>query len=197
LTLAQSPMEQQRAAAAIQREAARKQAEAVAQSFPSERPAAPEESSLDCDPLPDPFASALLGAAASAHQLDLKLLRAVVLQESGFRPCAVSRKGARGLMQLMPATIEQFQVRDAFDPNQNIQAGAKYLKQLIDRYKGDVGLALAAYNSGPSTVDAAKGMPRIQETRDYVEAILARLPGSTAATPPAPPQSPTPKPTGN
>jgi soluble lytic murein transglycosylase-like protein len=176
-------MERQRAAAAIQREAARKQADAVAQWFASQAAAAPasDEPAPNCAPIPDPYASALLGAAANAQQLDPKLLRAVILQESGFRPCAVSRTGAQGLMQLMPATVEQFQVKDAFDPHENIQAGAKYLKQLLEKYKGDLTLALAAFNSGPSTVDAAKGVPNIKETRDYIDAILARLPAKPVA----------------
>lgn len=184
-----SAMEQQRAAAAIQREAVRKQAESAAQWFPAK----PIEVAADCDPIPDPWASVLLGAAATREHVDPKLLRGVVLQESGFRPCAVSSKGALGLMQLMPATAEELQVADPFDPRQNIEAGAKYLKQLLDRYKGDVSLALAAYNAGPSTVDAAKGVPDIPETRDYVKAILEKNP----ITPPVPPQIPTPRPTGN
>src|SRR5947208_17129335 len=96
----QSAMEKQRAAAAVQREAARKQAESVAQTFRSD-PAPEPEPADGCDPIPDPYASVLLGYAAGSHQLDAKLLRGVILQESGFRPCAVSPKGARGLMQLM------------------------------------------------------------------------------------------------
>jgi len=179
-------MEKQRAAIAIQREAARKQADIVAQAFGMPRATV----TADCDPIPDPYASALLGFAATTQHVDAKLLRAVILQESGFRPCAVSTKGAQGLMQLMPATAEQFQVADPFDPRQNIEAGARYLKQLLDKYKGDVTLALAAYNAGPAAVDAAKGIPDIPETRDYVKAILS-------ITPPAPPQTPTPRPTGN
>jgi soluble lytic murein transglycosylase-like protein len=182
-------MEQQRAAAAIQRESVRKQAELAVQ-LP---PLRPKEVTADCDPIPDPYASVLLGIAATSQHVDPKLLRGVILQESGFRPCAVSSKGALGLMQLMPATVEQFQVSDPFDPRQNVEAGAKYLKQLLDRYKGDVSLALAAYNAGLATVDAAKGIPDIPETRDYVKAILEMVP----ITPPVPPQSPTPRPTEN
>ena len=78
-------------------------------------------------------------------------------------------------MQLMPATVKQFQVNDAFDPKQNVDAGAKYLKQLLDKYKGDVALALAAYNAGPATVDAAGKIPDIKETRDYVDDFLKRV----------------------
>ena len=164
-------MEKQRAAAAIQREAVRKQAEMAARWLGVAAP----ETTADCDPLADPFASALLGFAARSQEVDVRLLREVIVQESGFHPCAVSSKGARGLMQLMPATIDQFKVEDAFDPRQNIEAGAKYLKQLLDKYKGEVPLALAAYNAGPTTVDAAGDIPDIKETRDYVDAIMKRL----------------------
>ena len=189
----QSAIEQQRAAAEIQRQATRKQAESVARYFPSAWET--EAVVADCAPIPDPFASAMLGYAATTHQVDPKLLRAVIVQESGFRPCAVSAKGAQGLMQLMPATAEQFGVADAMDPKQNIDAGAKYLKQLLDKYKGDVPLALAAYNAGPSAVDSAGGVPEIKETRDYVEAI-ARVLG-ISPTPRSPRQIQTPKPIEN
>jgi len=189
----QSAIEKQRAAAEIQREATRKQAEAVARYFPSAP--ATEAIIADCAAIPDPYASAMLGYAATTHQVDPKLLRAVIVQESGFRPCAVSPKGAQGLMQLMPATAEQFGVEDALDPKQNVDAGAKYLKQLLDKYKGDVPLALAAYNAGPAAVDSAGGVPEIKETRDYVEAI-ARILG-ISPTPRSPPQIQTPKPIEN
>jgi soluble lytic murein transglycosylase-like protein len=103
------------------------------------------------------------------------LLRAVIERESAYRPCVVSPAGAQGLMQLMPATAGEFGVDNPFDPGQNIDAGAKYLKQLMERYKGDLGLALAAYNAGPTTVDRSAGSPAIPETQDYVRAILDKL----------------------
>jgi soluble lytic murein transglycosylase-like protein len=78
-------------------------------------------------------------------------------------------------MQLMPATIEQFNVADAFDPVQNIEAGATYLRQLLDKYKGDLKLALGAYNAGTAAVDKSGAIPEIQETQDYVEAILKKV----------------------
>jgi soluble lytic murein transglycosylase-like protein len=189
----QSAIEKQRAAAAIQREAAHRQAEAVAQWYVSL--AALEGGTGDCGPIPDPYASVILGYAATRNQLDPKLLRNVILKESGFRPCAVSPKGAQGLMQLMPSTIDQFQVGDAFDPKQNIDAGAKYLKQLLEKYKGDIALALAAYNAGPAVVDNAGGVPDVKETRDYVESITRAI--GAPSTPRSQPQNRTPKPTGN
>ena len=98
-------------------------------------------------------------------------VRAVIAQESGFRPCAVSKKGAKGLMQLMPATAEQFSVAEPFDAEANVAAGTKYLRQLLEKYKGDLRLTLAAYNSGPGAVDAAGGVPDLAETKGYVDAI--------------------------
>ena len=82
-----------------------------------------------------------------------------------------------GLMQLMPPTVEQFAVRNPFEPIPNVEAGAKFLKTLLNRYNGDLAKALAAYNSGPATVDAAGGLPQIPETIDYVKRILSNLQG--------------------
>jgi hypothetical protein len=163
----------QRGAMELQREAARRQAELL----PLEplihhdlEPAEPE-----CDPIEDAAVNPVIESAAKANELQPELVRAVMRQESQFYPCAVSEKGAQGLMQLMPSIAEQFAVRDVFDPKQNVEAGAKYLKQLFDKYKGNLGLALAAYNAGPASVDEAKGIPEIQETRNYVDAILKFL----------------------
>jgi soluble lytic murein transglycosylase-like protein len=128
-----------------------------------------------CDPVPeDSVAPAVLGAA-QRESLDPKLLTAVIQQESGFRPCAISDKGAQGLMQLMPDTADRFSVKDPFDAKQNVDAGAKYLKELITRYSGNLGLALGAYNAGPEAVDKAGGIPDIPETTDYVKSILTKL----------------------
>ena len=126
----------------------------------------------DCDPLPENVVDSLIQENARSQQLSPALLREVMRRESGFRNCAVSRAGARGLMQLMPATARQFGVRNAFDPKQNVAAGARFLKLLLDRYEGDLALALGAYNAGPGTVDEAGGVPAIQETQDYITAIL-------------------------
>src|SRR5262249_2885260 len=100
---------------------------------------------------------------------------AVIDEESAARPCAVSYQGAEGLMQLMPATAEQFDVTDPFDPRQNIAAGTKFLKFLLNKYGNDVGLALGAYNAGPSRVDQEGGIPPIPETINYVGDILRKL----------------------
>jgi len=128
-----------------------------------------------CDPIANDVVTPLIESAAKANDLQVSLVRAVIEQESAYRPCAVSRKGAQGLMQIMPEKASEFNVKDVFDPKENIAAGTRYLKQLLGKYKGDNKLALAAYNAGPGAVDAANGMPDIPETRDYVEAILKKI----------------------
>jgi soluble lytic murein transglycosylase-like protein len=130
----------------------------------------------ECDPLPAPEVDSLVGETAQREGLSADLLRSVMRQESAFRPCAVSSKGAMGLMQLMPSTAEQFGIEDPFDPVTNLDAGARFLKQLLSKYGGDVPKALGAYNAGPSKVDAAGGVPAIPETMDYVRQILGNLP---------------------
>jgi len=169
----ESSMAKQRAAMVVQRESVRRQVELAAQWRGST--AGIDTMEAECDPIATPELTPLITRAAQAHQLEPGLLSGVIEQESGFRPCAVSVKGAKGLMQLMPVTIEQFKVNDAFDPGQNIEAGATYLKQLLDRYKGDLKLALAAYNAGPANVDKTGGIPDIKETQDYVAGIMKKL----------------------
>jgi soluble lytic murein transglycosylase-like protein len=107
--------------------------------------------------------------------VDPELIRAVINQESGSRPCAVSEVGAQGLMQLMPATASELGVQNAFDPKQNVDAGAKLLKQLLAKYNGDISLALSAYNAGESRVDREGAVPPISETINYVFSILSQL----------------------
>jgi soluble lytic murein transglycosylase-like protein len=114
--------------------------------------------------------------AASKEDLDPAVIRAVIKQESAFKPCAVSSAGAMGLMQLMPATAERFHVSDPFDIEQNVLAGARYLKELLGRFHGDMKLALAAYNAGPERVDGdTPAVPAIQETQNYVAQIMKAL----------------------
>lgn len=112
-----------------------------------------------------------INAAAVQYRLDPNLIKAVIKAESAFDPKAVSLAGARGLMQLMPDTAREMKVRDSFDPRQNIFGGSKYLRYLLNRYKGDLKLALAAYNLGPSSIRIGRKIPAVKETRQYVKRV--------------------------
>ncbi len=118
--------------------------------------------------------------AAAQYGMDPELITAVVAQESAGEPYAVSRAGARGLMQLMPATARDLNVRNIFNPRENILAGTRYLRRMLDRF-GEVKLALASYNAGPNAVEKYKGIPPYAETQDYVEKVLARRERAAAA----------------
>jgi hypothetical protein len=117
---------------------------------------------------------ALATAAARRHGLDPDLVLAVVQVESGFRPDAVSPKGAQGLMQLMPGTANALGVADPLDPGQNLDGGARHLGALVSRYDGDLTRALAAYNAGEGAVARHGGVPPYRETRHYVKSVLKR-----------------------
>ncbi len=124
---------------------------------------------------PDGAYGKLIHAAAAKHGLDEKLIRRVIAVESNFNPKAVSRKRAQGLMQLMPTTAARYSVANIFDPAENIEAGTHYLKDLLERYGGNLVLALAAYNAGPDLVDRYRGVPPIAETQNYVRLITSNL----------------------
>jgi soluble lytic murein transglycosylase-like protein len=113
----------------------------------------------------------LIGETAAAYRLPPALVKAVIAAESAFDPAAVSHRGARGLMQLMPETAASLGVEDPLEPEANVRGGAGYLRAMIDRY-GDLTRALAAYNAGPSAVDRYGGVPPFRETRDYVDRVL-------------------------
>ncbi|HLW82254.1 MAG TPA: lytic transglycosylase domain-containing protein [Candidatus Acidoferrales bacterium] len=121
-----------------------------------------------------PFAAQIRTAAAK-NGLDAKLISSVISAESNFNPHAISPAHAMGLMQLMPATTTQFAVRNPFDPAQNISAGARYLKQLLDKYRGSLSLALAAYNAGPQRVAQYGGVPPFAETHRYIRLVTDKL----------------------
>ncbi len=141
------------------------------------RPSPPEPQSKAVAPQqdkPDFAFSDVVLSLAGKHQLDWRLVAAIMSAESNFDPQAVSPKGARGLMQLMPETARMYSVDDVYDPAQNIEAGIKHLKMLLERYDGNLKLVLSAYNSGEKTVDRFQGIPPYQETRDYVKRVLKR-----------------------
>lgn len=133
------------------------------------------ESTPACEPIPEEQLGPLVEEIAEAEGLTPDLLRAVIEKESSRLPCAVSPKGAQGLMQLMPSTAAELGVEDPFDPAENVAAGARLLRRLLARYGGDLALALGAYNAGPAWIDAFGSLPPFRETLDYVSAILGNL----------------------
>ena len=122
--------------------------------------------------------------AAQLHQVSPDLVKSIIAVESEFDQWAVSSKGARGLMQLMPATARRLGVADSFDARQNIFAGTQYLRMMLDQFGGDVDLALAAYNAGPGAVTRYGGIPPYRETRGYVQKVQGLI-GSSASAPAA------------
>jgi hypothetical protein len=145
---------------------------------PISRQASPTSSKQS--PTPAPAAAALdrqslnlmVDGAGQRHQIDPDFINSVIRAESGFNTHAVSKKGAQGLMQLMPQTASQLGVANSFDPNSNVEGGTKYLRALLEKYNYDVPKALAAYNAGPKRVDQYRGVPPYNETRAYVASII-------------------------
>jgi hypothetical protein len=125
---------------------------------------------------------AAIDQAATRHNVDPNLVRAVIKVESNFNPNAVSRTGAMGLMQLMPQTARSLNVANPFDTEQNVDAGVRHLKKLMESYGGDVRLTLAAYNAGAGAVARSAGVPHFRETRNYVKRITALYYGDPASS---------------
>jgi soluble lytic murein transglycosylase-like protein len=166
------------ASLAKQKESIRKQAE-PAGSFRTVAPVA-LPADLACEPMPQRELATLIQETARTEGLTPDLLRLVIAKESAARPCAVSSKGAMGLMQLMPDTARELGVSDPFNPSQNVAAGSRLLRRLLDRYGDDLALALGAYNAGPQNVDRWQGLPPFVETVDYVADIMGTLGGQSS-----------------
>ena len=114
----------------------------------------------------------LISKISKKYKVDNSLIKAIIRAESNFNPKAVSKVGARGLMQLMPETAEELNVNDSFNPKENIEGGVKYFKYLLDRFKGELPLAIAAYHAGESTVRKYNGIPPYSSTKKYVKNVL-------------------------
>lgn len=143
----------------------RRQATAITPPDPEAAPKTPMQ-------LRPPDLRPILASAGREHNLDVDLLASIVQAESANHPNAVSRTGAKGLMQLMPATAHDLGVQDSFAPSENVHGGAAYLDELLTRYHDDLALALAAYNAGPATVDRYHGIPPYRETQLYVARVI-------------------------
>lgn len=121
----------------------------------------------------------IIYSTSDKYNIEPSLIKAVITAESNWKPTAVSTKGAIGLMQLMPSTATDMLVSNPYDPEENIEGGTKYLRYLLDRFNGDMTLALAAYNSGPETVRKFGNVPPIRETQQYVKRVLSMYEGKT------------------
>ncbi len=133
--------------------------------------------------VPDAQLDALVNQNAQSQAVDPALIKAIIANESGFNANATSSVGAQGLMQLMPGTASALGVTDAYDPAQNVAGGTKYIRQLLDRFNGDVRLAVAAYNAGPGAVEKYDGVPPYAETQNYVQNVLASYAKYRSAAP--------------
>ncbi len=134
----------------------------------------PAEIAFTCDSLPQTEIKSLVARVAARTSVSAELIHSVMRQESAFKPCAISARGAMGLMQLMPGTAEELGVNNAFDPEQNVLAGATLLSQLMNHYGGDLNMTLSAYNAGARRVDTT-GVAMIPETINYVARVLSWL----------------------
>jgi soluble lytic murein transglycosylase-like protein len=178
IAIQQQSVQRQRAAIRQQEsapsESTAPQPAATAPSYPGTA-AAPGPFSPGCPPVSPMMLQGVVQRAATLYSVTPSLINAVIRQESAGYPCAVSDKGAMGLMQLMPDTAVQMGARDPFDITQNVMAGTRLLGELLQRYKGDLNRVLAAYNAGSAAVDKAGGTPPFPETLNYVRSVLDQI----------------------
>jgi len=167
---------------------ARPKSPAGAQSFFTLPVVSGSAGTADCEPLPSEELDPVVDRAAQKEGVSSDLVHAVIEKESSARPCAVSSAGAVGLMQLMPATADEMEVQDPFDPEQNVEAGTRLLRLLLNRYDDNLPLALGAYNAGVRRVDEEGGVPQIPETLKYVAEIVRELSLQDKKKPAAPSQ---------
>ncbi len=153
------------------------------ENFTPNPPPAPPEDTSSYGPY-GPYGK-LIHDAAAKHGVDENLIKGVIAAESNFNPRAISRKQALGLMQLLPETAARYAVGNIFDPAQNIEAGTHYLKDLLAQYRGNLPLALAAYNAGPEMVERYGGIPPFRETQSYVRRITTNLAKNQKASKPS------------
>jgi soluble lytic murein transglycosylase-like protein len=147
-------------------------ASAMSAGSPSAQLWAPDAAPVATAPVPPDQIDALVTQNSTTWQVDPSLVKAIIANESGFDANATSKVGAQGLMQLMPSTAQSVGVRNSYDPAQNVAGGTRYLKGLLDRFNGDVRLAVAAYNAGPGAVEKYGDVPPYAETQNYVQNVL-------------------------
>jgi len=133
----------------------------------------PHQSSSTTSEETDPLFLSIIQEASDRYEVEPELIRAIIMAESSYNPRAVSKRGARGLMQLMPATAKALGVEDSFNPEHNIHGGVRYFKQLLDRFGGDTEIALAAYNAGSRKVRQYQGIPPFKTTRYYIKKVFS------------------------
>jgi soluble lytic murein transglycosylase-like protein len=165
-------MEKQRRSIDRQLASVQRQTTAVAR---TKKPDSSDVAPPGCHRIEDERIAGLADKAAARHEVSSALIRAVIRQESGGDPCAVSPKGALGLMQIMPEVADELNLASPFDAEQNIDAGVRRLKQLLGRFNSDLSLALAAYNAGEGAVERSGGVPNFEETKRYVASVLAAI----------------------
>jgi hypothetical protein len=175
IAIQQQSIERQRGPARLQTPVTPSRLTPTVEETDSAPPAGSSPPPFDCAPVQSLVLQSIVQKAAATYAVSPNLINAVIRQESAGYPCAVSDKGAMGLMQLMPATAAQLGAAEPFDVDQNVTAGTRLLSELMQRYKGDLNRVLGAYNAGPAAVDRAGGPPPFPETLNYIRSITEQI----------------------